>query len=108
MNPELLQGIAALAAALVSMIGSVVLPIVALKVRQYTGIKIEEKHMRALHEAAQTWAETAVLEGPREATREAGESLREYLLESVPDAFTALAPASGTLAKLAGRYLKKL
>lgn len=107
MTPEILQGLAEVAGTVVAVIGSLVLPMIALKVREYTGIKIDEKHMRALHEAARSWAQTAIVEDPRTANRAAGEALESYLRDSVPDAYRALAPTANVVRTLAGRYLSE-
>jgi hypothetical protein len=105
MTPELMDGLANLAVACMSLMMTVVLPIVAAKVQQYTKIKIEEKHLTALHQAAATWAEDAVKMGGKQASKNAGASFKAYALASVPDAMATLLPSAMVLDKIAGRYL---
>lgn len=107
MTPELTAALADLAVAIVSLALTVALPIVTARVYRWTGLRIEEKHQRALHEAAMTWAQNAVARGPAAATAQAGQELEAYLRRSVPDALRALAPSADVLVQIAGRYLRQ-
>lgn len=106
-NPETVEAAAELASALVNFILVIVLPLIALKVRQYTNVKIEEKHMRVLHQAANTWADTAVRNGVTEASQASLESLRLYWEESAPDAVRALHPNNNVLVKIATSHISQ-
>ena len=104
-NPETLQSISELAVALVSLIFTVVIPIVAARIYQFTGIKIEEKHMKALHEAINSWVGDAILKGVTEANEAAMADLVAYLNRSVPDAMKFFNPSLKVLATIAGKFI---
>ena len=104
-SPEVVSATADAAGAIVNLLLVWAIPMVALWIRTYTKVKIEEKHMKALHSAAATWAEDAILHGTTAATTNAMTGLRTYLEESVPDAMAVLKPRASTLIKIGGRHL---
>ncbi|MBB3995320.1 hypothetical protein GGR95_002975 [Sulfitobacter undariae] len=70
-----------------------------------TGIRIEEKHMRALHSAIITGVESALKEGPEAGIDNIKNSALRYARQSVPDAVRALVPGQGVMDKIAERYV---
>ena len=70
-----------------------------------TGIRIEEKHMRALHSAIITGVESALKDGPEAGMDHIKASALSYAKQSVPDAIRALVPGDGVMDKLAERYV---
>lgn len=108
LQPGVLLGLSELLIAALGLILTVGLPVLSAKAYKLLGVKIEEKHMKALHEAILTWAENATLRGLKPANQAAVEDLQDYLRASVPDALKALTPSVEVLGKLAGRYLRKV
>lgn len=106
LSPEVTASLAELLVAVIGLILTVALPILSARIYRWTGVRIEEKHMKALHEAISTWAYTAVTRGVNPASREAYDDLLNYLKQSVPDALKALGPSADVLIGLAGRYLR--
>ena len=86
LSPEVTASIAELLVAVIGLILTVALPILSARIYRWTGVKIEEKHMKALHEAISTWAYAAVTRGVSPASQEAYDDLLAYLKQSVPDA----------------------
>lgn len=72
-----------------------------------TGIRIEEKHMNALHSAIMTGVEAAMVEGPEAGIEVIRHRAVRYAQQSVPDAITALVPGDGVLDRLAERYVRE-
>ena len=72
-----------------------------------TGIRIEEKHMNALHSAIMTGIEAAMVEGPKAGVEVVKARAVRYAQQSVPGAITALVPGDGVLDKLAERYVRE-
>lgn len=107
MTPETLDALAQLAVAAIGLVVTIAGPILTARIHRWTGIRIEEKHMRALHEAAATWAENAIEGGVRSASEQAGQDLERYLRASVPDAVRALTPSADVLGQIAGRYIRR-
>lgn len=105
LSPELLAGLAELLVAVIGLILTVALPILSARLYRWTGIKIEEKHQKALHEAIATWSYSAVTRGIQPASKQAYDDLLIYLRQSVPDALRVLGPSADVLVRLAGRYL---
>lgn len=105
LSPEVVALLAEILVALIGLFLTMALPMVTARIYRWTGYKIEEKHMKALHEAVSTWAYSAVTRGLQPASREAHDDLVAYLKASVPDAFKALGPTAEVLIKLAGRYM---
>lgn len=70
-----------------------------------TGVRVEEKHMRALHSAIITGVESALKDGPQAGVDHIKASALSYAKQSVPDAIRALVPGDGVLDKLADRYV---
>ena len=87
-------------------IASLAMTIAGLSLTRFAKVKIEEKHMRVLHEAAVTWAENAMRIGVSEATDEAVDDLRAYLEKSAPGMMVVLKPGVSVLRMIAGRYLR--
>lgn len=108
LQPGVLLGLSELIVAALGMILTVGLPVLSAQAYRFLGVRIEEKHMKALHEAILTWAENASLRGLSTANRAAVGDLQDYLRASVPDAYKALTPSVEVLGKLAGRYLRKV
>lgn len=71
----------------------------------WTGVQVEEKHMRALHSAVLTGINMAMSKGLT------GDKLKgaaiEYVRTSVPDAIKALNPSTGVLIDLITSKLRK-
>lgn len=105
LTPEILASLAELLVAVISLILTVALPLVSARIYRWTGLRIEEKHQKALHEAIATWSYSAVTRGLKPASQEALQDLTDYLTASVPDAMRALGPSAEVLIRLAGRYL---
>lgn len=72
-----------------------------------TGIEVEAKHREALHRAAQTGVESAILHGPRVALETLKAHAIQHMRESVPDALKALTPGDGVLDRLVERYARE-
>lgn len=72
-----------------------------------TGIRIEEKHMRALHSAIMTGVEAAMVEGPEAGVEVIKHRAVRYAQQSVPDAIRALVPGDSVLDRLAERYVRE-
>jgi|GEM_PF-3451207 len=108
LQPGVLLGLSELIVAALGLILTVGLPLLSAKAYKLLGVKIDEKHMKALHEAVLTWAENASLRGLTPANQAAVGDLQAYLRASVPDAYKALTPSVEVLGKLAGRYLRKV
>jgi hypothetical protein len=72
-----------------------------------TGIRIEEKHMRALHSAIMTGVEAAMIDGPEAGIEVIKHRAVRYAQQSVPDAIRALVPGDGVLDRLAERYVRE-
>lgn len=106
LSPALIGHTAEALVGLVSLLFSIFIPAVALRVNKLTKVKIEEKHMKALHEAVTSWTYTAVRSGKNVANAQAIDSLAAYLRASVPDAMAALRPSADVLITLAARYAK--
>ncbi len=106
LSPEVTASMAELLVAAISLVLTITLPIITARIYRWTGVRIEEKHMKVLHEAISTWAFTAVTRGVNPASREAYEDLLAYLKQSVPDALKALGPSAEVLIGLASRYLR--
>jgi uncharacterized protein YdgA (DUF945 family) len=62
-----------------------------LKVRKYTGVKVEEKHARAISQAITNFVLAALARETDRATIHG--QVRGYLESTVPDAMEALRPA---------------
>ena len=71
----------------------------AKRFRDWTGIQIEEKHQRALHQAAMTAATAAIARGMEGV--KAVEFVDVYVRASVPDAVAALQPSTGIMSEIA-------
>lgn len=108
LTPEVLVSLADLLGAVVGLVLTLTLPVLSARLYRWTGIRIEEKHMRALHEAIATWAHSAVTRGIQPASTQAYDDLMAYLRQSVPDALKALGPPAAVLTQLAGRYLAQV
>ena len=106
LHPSVLLGLSELIVAALGLILTVGLPLLSAKFYKLMGARIEEKHMKALHEAVLTWAENATIHGLTPANQAAVGDLQDYLRASVPDAYKALSPSVEVLGKLAGRYLR--
>lgn len=85
---------------------SLVMTVAGLYLTRFAKVKIEEKHMKVLHEAAVTWAENAMKVGVREASDEAVADLQAYLEKSAPGMMLVLKPGYSVLRMIAGRYLR--
>lgn len=82
-----------------------IISLAAAQFRVWTGVQIDEKHLRALHSAILTGAEDAIGGGfePEMAVQKA----IAYAHASVPDAIHALNPSGGVLNTLATRYAQQ-
>ena len=78
----------------------------AKRFRDWTGIQIEEKHQRALHQAAMTAATAAIARGMEGA--KAVEFVDGYIHASVPDAVAALKPSAGVVSEIARSKLAEV
>ncbi|MGB0439066.1 MAG: hypothetical protein ACPGFC_03040 [Paracoccaceae bacterium] len=76
----------------------------ALKFRQWTGINIEEKHRRALHEALMSGAAAAREGGISNGLDEIAQQAIAHAKRSVPDAIASLRPSEDVLQTIAARY----
>ena len=72
-----------------------------------TGIRIEEKHQRALHSAMMSGAKAALRFGPEHGADVLKRLTLDYAQRSVPDAIRALVPGDGVLDDLAERYVRE-
>ena len=72
-----------------------------------TGIRIEEKHQRALHSAMMSGAKAALRYGPEHGADVLKRLTLDYAQRSVPDAIRALVPGDGVLDDLAERYVRE-
>lgn len=77
----------------------------AMKVRQYTGIKIEEKHRLALHDAIMSGVAAARKDGPQSGVDTLVSHAIDHAKESVPDAIRSLRPTRSVLVNIAKRYV---
>lgn len=107
-DPNVLGGITNILLAVISivfaLIGRYVIPVA----NSYTakiGIEIEEKHMRTLHSAAETYAINLVNRGFTQANDEAMNGFQDYAKKSVPDAIRALTPGPDVMKRLLTRYI---
>lgn len=105
LQPGVLLGLSELIVTVLGLILSIGLPVLSAQAYRFLGVRIEEKHMKTLHEAVLTWAENATRKGLAPANQAAIGDLQDYLRASVPDAYKALTPSVEVLGKLAGRYL---
>lgn len=71
------------------------------RLRDWTGIEIEEKHQRALHAALMTGARAAIMRDAQISREMVVREAIEYAKESVPDAMAALKPKADVLVDLA-------
>lgn len=71
------------------------------RLRDWTGIEIEEKHQRALHTALMTGARAALMRDARLTREQIVREAIEYAKDSVPDAIAALKPKADVLVDLA-------
>lgn len=108
LQPGVLQGLSEFLVTALGLILTVGLPVITAQAYRFFGVKIDERHMKTLHEAVLTWAENASLRGLTAANQAAVGDLQDYLRASVPDAYKALTPSVEVLGKLAGRYLRKV
>lgn len=70
--------------------------------QKYTGVKIEEKHMNALHSALMTGAAAAVAKKSAGASQAAlQQEVVQHVIKSVPDAIKKLNPSDEVLGNLA-------
>ncbi|OAN71539.1 hypothetical protein A8B82_04455 [Sulfitobacter sp. EhC04] len=72
-----------------------------------TGIRIQEKHMNALHSAILTGVEAALVDGPEAGLEVIKARAIRHVNQSVPDAIKALVPGDGVLDRLAERYYRE-
>jgi hypothetical protein len=72
-----------------------------------TGIRIEEKHQRALHQGILTAVESALQGNAGQSGQMLRAHVMNHLRESVPDALTALTPGDGVLDRLIERYSRE-
>lgn len=86
---------------------SFVLFFAASQFASWTGVQIEEKHMRALHEAIMTGVESMLQDGTAAGVEDMRAKVLDYLHDSVPDALTALTPGDGVLDRLIERYTRE-
>ncbi len=84
LTPEVTAALAELLVAVIGLILTVALPILSARLYRWTGLRIEEKHMKALHEAIATWSYSAVTRGIQPASKQAYDDLLIYLRQSVP------------------------
>lgn len=106
-NPDLMDGLAQLAVAIMSLVVTVLSIYLGPKVAMFTGQAVEEKHAKMLHEAAMSWADKAVREGVTEATNAAMEDFLVYAKKSIPDAINYLTPGPGVIKTILNRYITK-
>lgn len=106
-TPELVTAASDLVVAVISLTLTVALPMLSARVYKLIGVKIEEKHMVALHSGIATWAENAIKRGVTVANAAAFDDLEAYLKKSVPDAIGALRPSADVLIRIATRYINE-
>lgn len=76
-------------------------------IRRWTGIQIEEKHMRALHSAIRNGSLMALQRGGVDKTILIG-MVKDYVSSSVPDALKSLSPSDGVLDVLINAALAEI
>ena len=70
-------------------------------IESFTGIKADEKHLIAFHEAVVTGVESAMHNGLDDSLSTMRAHVVQHLKESVPEALAALAPGDGVIDQLA-------
>lgn len=77
-------------------------------IESFTGIKADEKHLIAFHEAVVTGVESAMHNGLDDSLSTMRAHVVQHLKESVPEALAALAPGDGVIDRLIERYSMEL
>jgi len=72
--------------------------------KKKTGIEIDEKHLRAFHEAIKTGVESAMRHDVNASVSTVRAHVVQHLKESVPEALTRLTPGDGVIDRLIERY----
>jgi ABC-type transport system involved in cytochrome bd biosynthesis fused ATPase/permease subunit len=106
-SPDIWDELTGLAVTLASLAVTVLSALLSYYAPAWLKAWIDQKHMKALHEAAMTYAETAMRSGLAPANSAAIEGFRRYAERSVPDALRALTPPPDVLAALLSRYLAR-
>jgi len=105
MDPEILASISQVAVALIGLVVAVLGAYLGPTYKLAGKLQIEEKHMRALHSAAATYAENAIMRGVDVANDQLGADFMLYARESIPDALEFLHPSFEVAANIVRRYL---
>ncbi len=92
---------------LIGAILSALIGVLCVILRRYTGIKIEEKHKRDLHDALMSGAMAAVAGGPAAGAEELKVLAVRHAQRSVPGAIKALIPGDTVLDTIAARYVSE-
>jgi hypothetical protein len=95
----------ALAPHITEIVLTIAIPFAALQFSRWTGVRIEEKHMRALHSAILTGVQSAIKDGAGAGANNVKASAIAYAKQSVPDAIRALVPGDTVLDRIAERYV---
>ena len=83
------------------LIFTVLIGLAVKRLRDWTGIEIEEKHQRALHSALMTGARAALMRDARLTREQVVQEAIDYARGAVPDAMAALKPRADILIDLA-------
>lgn len=92
---------------LVGTIITAILTVIGFIIQRYTGIKIEEKHKRDLHDALMSGAMAAVTHGPSAGLDVLKLQAIRHAQHSVPGALKALIPGDTVLDTIAARYVSE-
>ncbi|WP_287994581.1 hypothetical protein [Acidiphilium sp.] len=92
---------------LVGTIISGLLAIILYFIQRFTGVKIEEKHKRDLHDALMSGAMAAVTHGPSAGIDVLKLQAIRHAQHSVPGALKALIPGDTVLDTIAARYVSE-
>lgn len=94
-------------------LAALIISVVSAKINKYVGLKIEQQHRDALHQAIMTAVEGAVAYKHENSLTVpihdiAKNKVRMYVRQSVPDAVKALVPGDSVLDDLAVKYVNRL
>ena len=93
---------------LVSTIIAAAIALAAIYFRRWTGVRIEEKHKRDLHDALMSGAAAAIKLGPQAGVEAMKAHAIAYARQSVPGAFRELIPGETVLDDLAEAKVREV
>ena len=105
MDPEVLNAISQVAVALIGLVVAVLGAYLGPTYKLAGKLQIEEKHRKALHSAAATYAENAIRQGIDVANAEFVDDFMQYARESIPDALDFFQPTIRVASDIVRRYL---